>query len=351
MRESDVTEEITIDFKAQDSFAVYSMPGSSDYRLIYQSNKKSSNYRIKGCPSFIIAPFAMNLAEAQYINAEHSLTNVNFKYSIAEEGKAQSTSRGKYLNDLDQIIEDINADTYQKLVYSRVIKVDTDSLSIGNLFSRLVKLNKKAFVFCYHTPASGCWIGASPELLVEDNLDHYKTLALAGTQLDLGLELKQVEWGRKEREEQKFLRDFISNRLHSNEIRYQEKETRTVKAGNVLHIATEFEIERRDDILSVAQILHPGPAICGTPQNVAYANIIQYESHERNSYCGYLGPLGIEGESALFVNLRSMRIYRNQVLLYVGGGITIDSNPQAEWEETENKSQTLLNVIQKSYNC
>jgi len=101
--------------------------------------------------------------------------------------------------------------------------------------------------------------------------------------------------------------------------------------------------------LTIAGLLHPGPAICGTPQETAYNYINQYESHQRDSYCGFIGPMNIAEDSALYVNLRSMRIYKNQVLLYVGGGITIDSEPREEWEETENKSLTLLDVIQKSY--
>jgi isochorismate synthase len=47
----------------------------------------------------------------------------------------------------------------------------------------------------------------------------------------------------------------------------------------------------------------------------------------------------------LFVNLRCMQVFPTQFALYLGGGIMADSDPSKEWEETELKSMTLLNVI------
>jgi isochorismate synthase len=45
------------------------------------------------------------------------------------------------------------------------------------------------------------------------------------------------------------------------------------------------------------------------------------------------------------VNLRCMEIGNEKAILYAGAGITQDSNPQAEWEETERKMQTMLSVL------
>ena len=47
----------------------------------------------------------------------------------------------------------------------------------------------------------------------------------------------------------------------------------------------------------------------------------------------------------LFVNLRCMQIKGSTALLYVGGGITKDSIPEDEWEETVAKSKTMLKVL------
>ena len=69
------------------------------------------------------------------------------------------------------------------------------------------------------------------------------------------------------------------------------------------------------------------------------------EGYDRRFYTGFLGPLGIKDESHLYVNLRCMQLHHNQAILYVGAGITKESDPDKEWLETEAKCQTLLKVI------
>ena len=49
----------------------------------------------------------------------------------------------------------------------------------------------------------------------------------------------------------------------------------------------------------------------------------------------------------IFVNLRCAKIFQNKLNLYVGGGITAESNPEDEFHETEIKAETLLSVIKK----
>ena len=53
----------------------------------------------------------------------------------------------------------------------------------------------------------------------------------------------------------------------------------------------------------------------------------------------------IKTTSHLFVNLRCMQIKGQNALIYVGGGVTKDSNAKDEWEETVNKAQTMLCVL------
>jgi isochorismate synthase len=45
------------------------------------------------------------------------------------------------------------------------------------------------------------------------------------------------------------------------------------------------------------------------------------------------------------VNLRCAKIFKNNIIAFAGGGITIMSNPEKEWQETELKSQAILNHL------
>jgi len=91
--------------------------------------------------------------------------------------------------------------------------------------------------------------------------------------------------------------------------------------------------------------LHPTPAVCGLPKNLADDFIKENEKHDRKYYSGYLGPWKLNQEVNLFVNLRCMEITCDQFVLYAGGGITSKSIPEREWEETIQKAKTLLDVI------
>jgi isochorismate synthase len=82
------------------------------------------------------------------------------------------------------------------------------------------------------------------------------------------------------------------------------------------------------------------------PKKEALSFILAHENYNRAFYSGFLGPVHLHGQSNLFVNLRCMQLGRERAVLYVGAGITPDSVPQAEWEETVLKSNTLLAVLQ-----
>ena len=69
------------------------------------------------------------------------------------------------------------------------------------------------------------------------------------------------------------------------------------------------------------------------------------EVYNREFYSGFLGPVNVENATNLFVNLRCMKIEANVGTLYAGAGITEDSNPTREYNETELKTQTLLRIL------
>ena len=70
------------------------------------------------------------------------------------------------------------------------------------------------------------------------------------------------------------------------------------------------------------------------------------EVHNRSLYCGFLGIID-DKNCDLKVNLRCARFSAKEVQIFVGGGITSQSNADDEYKETEIKSQTLLSVIKK----
>jgi isochorismate synthase len=94
-------------------------------------------------------------------------------------------------------------------------------------------------------------------------------------------------------------------------------------------------------------LLHPTSAVCGTPKQEAIDFILATENHARSMYSGYLGPVNLANATHLFVNLRTVEIKGNQAVFYAGCGITEDSDPEKEWQETQMKCQTLQRILMK----
>ncbi|MCT4623992.1 MAG: chorismate-binding protein, partial [Schleiferiaceae bacterium] len=189
---------------------------------------------------------------------------------------------------------------------------------------------------------TGLWIGASPETLVKVNDGKFKTMALAGSKLEY------QEWSDKEKEEQKIVADYITNILEGyNFEKLRIKGVQTVSAGPIQHLRTHYEAPiGENDPMEIAEKLHPTPAVCGVPTDLTKQYLKDNEGYNRELYTGFIG-VKHENNFDSFVNLRCMRIYNDRIQLFAGGGITAESRPEIEWNETQTKIQTLMRVIKE----
>jgi len=120
------------------------------------------------------------------------------------------------------------------------------------------------------------------------------------------------------------------------------------KAGNLVHLRTDFSMaleQINGHLWELVSALHPTPAVAGQPKEDAIHFIKELEPHDRMYYTGYLGPVSFDREINLFVNLRCMKIDPAGISLFAGGGITLDSDPSDEWDETRWKAESLLKIM------
>ena len=355
-------------------FAAYSKPNSDEVKAMLQEDDKMhkvSNYNESG---FVFAPFN-DREDAILIPSENSEV-ISFSFVIPEkEGihsiieKVPFEDENHHINLVQKGIKSIHSNHLIKVVLSRreMVKLsDDDPLK---LFKRLLQTYPTAFVSCWFHPKVGLWLGATPETLLKVVGNRFETMALAGTQLFKGT--TDVEWKDKEKEEQKLVTDYIVSNLESSVDSQNIKvsDIKTVKAGNLLHLKTkitgtlDFSTFNFKNFLAS---LHPTPAICGIPKESAKQFILENENYNREFYSGFLGELNLQEKktrnsnrrnvennayasvkkvSNLYVNLRCMQLKENKAIIYVGGGITKDSNPEKEWEETVNKTNTIKKVL------
>lgn len=248
-----------------------------------------------------------------------------------------------YLNQAEALIESLVNAQLKKAVLSRVKHVDFDENKTISLFDELVKAYPLAFVYLISSEHFGTWIGASPEVLLTVNGEKAETMALAGTKKAE----ETSDWGQKEIAEQDYVTQFIVDELKSLKLKDLEVgKLQSVHAGPVQHLITKITFSiKPNQIQELLHRLHPTPAVSGLPQKEALELIAKTEKHQRLLYTGIIGFRTAE-KSRFFVNLRCCQIQKGSAFLYLGGGFTKDSVPEMEWLETENKSKTLLNIIQ-----
>lgn len=307
-----------------------------------------------------IPSISNDLTDHFYGLLEKNLSNkmvAQTPYFTAFNDTIEATGKEKFIDNVKEAIGLIRENKLQKVVPSKVkiVPVD-DALDIVDTFQKLCAAYPNAFVSLVTVPGEGTWLGASPETLISiDQYNMFRTVALAGTQkLGNYPSAGAAAWTQKEIEEQALVSRYIINCFKKIRLReYDEKGPKTVIAGNLMHLKTEYRV----DINAVnfpqlgtvmLNLLHPTSAVCGMPKAPALQFIADHEKFERSFYSGFLGPVNINNESHLFVNLRCMQLLENKAILYAGAGITEDSDPEKEWQETEMKCQTLLDVIRIS---
>lgn len=267
---------------------------------------------------------------------------LNISSGILPEDKTQFEAENKeeYLQKLEDVIEIIKENNLPKLVLSRRKIINNfNKIDLKSSFLNLCNNYPNAFRYLFFDGETS-WMGAFSEVLGKFNKSthEFETMSLAGT-----IPVSE-EWTEKEIEEQKPVSSYIRNILQKfvtqNEV--EESETYDHISGNIKHLRTDFKLKINPENLDlIIQELHPTPAVCGIPKDYCKEIIEKVEKFPRELYAGYIK---IETDDFIhyFVNLRCARLYKNSVHLFVGGGITAQSNPEKEWHETELKSEAVL---------
>ena len=259
------------------------------------------------------------------------------------------TGRKAYMEQVDAIKSSIATGAFQKAVLSRIRVVEGHHVEVvPKLFQTICRKHPNAFSYLFKSDEH-FWLGASPEPLLRLREGSISTVSLAGTRPYAEKHLNINKWTAKEVLEQEYVTRYIHDVLRAFQVKdYRVSSPYVKKAGNLLHLRTDFtlDFERLNGRLwEFVEAMHPTPAVAGQPKEDAIRFIKDLEPHDRDYYTGFLGPVGLQGEMDLFVNLRCMKITPDYISLYVGGGITLESDPAEEWNETRLKAMSLLKIM------
>lgn len=329
-------------------FVLYSKPESQELTGIFQKTStfhSVENFKEKG---FVFSSFSAEeqllipLSDSEFL--VEKMAEEHFKFVTP-----QPTINGKVEFEMlvENAIREIEKGTFEKVVLSRkeILDVDVDAFTV---FSKLLILYPTAFRYLFFHPKAGVWLGATPERLLQIEDNQLKTVALAGTQI---YHEGEIVWAEKEKKEQQFVSDFIAENLDEFVMDLQCSEPYSAKAGNLAHIKTDISAKLKDEnsLAQIVRVLHPTPAVCGAPKEIAKQFILKNENYNREFYSGFLGELNFTAANSnttdLYVNLRCMKMEQGKPALFVGCGITRDSDPEKEFFETANKALTIKKAL------
>ena len=247
---------------------------------------------------------------------------------------------GTYGERFETFHRELRKGRFQKLVLSRPF--DATCGDPMETFHRLCERFPHSLVYLLHTPETGTWIGATPELLLRHTCEGWDTMALAGTKYADG---SNDGWDEKNRREQRLVCDYLRERLTPLCCDVTEQATTTLRTGELYHLCTKFRFTPHDDagLTALTEALHPTPAVCGMPKEEAKRFILANEGYDRSYYAGYLGPVEADGESHLYVNIRCARLHgKGRATVYAGSGLLTSSRMEDEREEIRRKSEALF---------
>ncbi|NOR28372.1 MAG: isochorismate synthase [Lutibacter sp.] len=347
-------DKIESSYNSNLPFVVFRKPNEVEITAYIQKTEELyflNSFKDQG---FVFSPFYKNEKKILFpIKKCNLITAKTSEEFVLDENYNNSTfrvifdenSEGNHIQLVQKGINFINSSATKKVVLSRKEKVECSSFDSINTLKKMLNNYKNAFVYLWFHPAVGLWMGATPERLINVTDIKFKTMALAGTQLFKNT--TNVVWKEKEQQEQQFVTDYILDQIRNSIKNIKISEPYSVRAGNLIHIRTDISGELKSDNLleQLIHSLHPTPAVCGLPKENATKFIVENENYNRAYYSGYLGELNIENNTNIFVNLRCMQVENKIASIYIGGGITAESNPKKEWEETVSKAEVMKKVL------
>ncbi|MEM7126693.1 MAG: isochorismate synthase [Chloroflexota bacterium] len=256
---------------------------------------------------------------------------------------------------IQRAIEQFNGGRLSKAVLSRVCEIRfAQNVNVDSALAFLNHHYSDCYRFLFEPRPYHAFFGASPEALVTLRGKTLTTMALAGTEPrgatwdeDEALG-QQLLHSTKDRHEHGLVVDALNRRLLPICATLEQPDVpQLLKLSNVQHLYTPVEaiLQESKSIFDLVQLLHPTPALGGTPREQALAFIGEMEPVPRGWYAAPVGIVNRRLEGTFSVAIRSAVAEYERIWLHAGAGIVEASDPQKEWDETELKFRPILNSL------
>ncbi len=265
-------------------------------------------------------------------------------------------TKEEYMQKVNKAKEYIYEGDIFQVVLSQRWTVDTKEDPFV-LYRRLRAVNPSPYLF-YFNFGDEQVAGSSPEMLVEVRGNTVYTCPIAGTRKRGKNENEDrvlaEELGNdpKEQAEHVMLVDLARNDMGRIAAIGTVQVVDFMKVhyySHVMHLVSLVQGKKREgqDSFSILASFLPAGTLSGAPKIRAMEIIEELEPERRGLYGGAAGYFGFNGDMDMCIAIRTMVIRGEKVYMQAGAGIVADSDPEKEYEESENKVRALLNAIGK----
>ena len=255
-------------------------------------------------------------------------------------------SRDDWRAAVEQALDAITRGDLEKVVLAREVLIEADTpFDACDIVRGLVAHQPGSFVY-----SSGGFVGASPELLVRRAGAIVESRPVAGTTVaDSDEALLALAASVKDTREHRYVVDGIVDALSGlcSDLTV-EAIPEVAVFGPVAHLATPIRgqlLAPAPSALDLARLLHPTPAVGGTPRAVALDAIRALEGFDRGRYAGPVGWVDSRGDGEWAIALRGAELDGTRARLVAGAGIVAGSDPESEWAETQAKLEPMLRAL------
>lgn len=259
----------------------------------------------------------------------------------------------RYRNNVSKTIEYIKqGDIFQANIARSVVIQRPNDFNSFDFYKNLQKMNASPFG-CYIYDNDFQIMSASPERLLKIDKHKITVEPIKGTiksNPDITLDIQQRETllnCPKNRAENIIIVDLLRNDITP----YAKTGTIHVKTlcelqtfKGLHHLVSTITAEMRDDacVIDVIKMALPGGSITGAPKKRVCEIIYELENAQRGAYCGSAGYISFDGNADMNILIRTVQADTQTLIFHSGCGITAQSDPESEWQETHTKADKIL---------
>jgi isochorismate synthase len=264
-------------------------------------------------------------------------------------------SFGTWEDLVNNAIRSMATSALDKVVLARVCEIKSKNLiDICGALYFLNQMFQECTRFLFEPRPHHAFYGATPEILIQLAGSDFTTMALAGSmprgrtaEEDLA-NAGELFNSSKERHEHQLVIQAIRRRLEPITSYLEVPDMPDLyRLSYIQHLLTPIrgKLRHQSGILPLVQLLHPTPAMGGSPRELAMNFIRKNEPVPRGWYAAPVGWLDSQMDGEFVVAIRSAVAQERRVWCYAGAGIVPDSQPNVEWEETDLKFQPMLRAL------